>query len=203
MLGKLFGSNARVKLLKLFLLHPEEKYYIRQISRDLKLQLNSVRRELENLEKFGLLNSFQAKDIDVENSANEPEASKHEKKYFQANSAFVLFAEIKNLIVKAQVLYEKDFIEKIKKIGRIKLMILTGMFAGINTSPVDMLIVGKLNKNKLIRIIKELEHDLGRELNFTFMEPREFKYRRDMTDVFLYQILESQKIIVINEIGLV
>ena len=57
MLGKLFGSKARVKILKLFLLHPDQKYYIREIARDLKLQLNSVRRELENLEAFGLLTS--------------------------------------------------------------------------------------------------------------------------------------------------
>ncbi|MCU0678948.1 MAG: hypothetical protein MUC28_00680, partial [Planctomycetes bacterium] len=57
MLGKLFGSNTRVKILKLFLLHPDNKFYIRQIARGLKLQVNSVRRELENLEKFGLLKS--------------------------------------------------------------------------------------------------------------------------------------------------
>ena len=60
MLGKLFGSKARVKILKLFLLHPENKFYIRQIARGLKLQLNSVRRELENLETFGILISRSA-----------------------------------------------------------------------------------------------------------------------------------------------
>jgi predicted ArsR family transcriptional regulator len=55
MLGKLFGSKARVKILKLFLSSPDEKFYIRQVARELKLQLNSVRRELDNLEQFGLL----------------------------------------------------------------------------------------------------------------------------------------------------
>ena len=57
MLSKLFGSTARIKILKLFILHPNEKYYIRQLARDLSLQLNSVRRELENLESFGILTS--------------------------------------------------------------------------------------------------------------------------------------------------
>ena len=64
MLGNLFGSNARVKILKLFLLHPEKKYYIRQLARDLDLQVNSVRRELDNLEKFGLLKSSIGKEED-------------------------------------------------------------------------------------------------------------------------------------------
>ena len=59
MLAKLFGSNSRVKILKLFLMRTNDKFYIRQIARDLGLQLNSVRRELENLEKFGLLISGQ------------------------------------------------------------------------------------------------------------------------------------------------
>ena len=65
MLGKLFGSNARVKILKLFLLHPEKKFYIRELSRRLKLQVNSVRRELENLEKFGLLISSHSIEADI------------------------------------------------------------------------------------------------------------------------------------------
>ncbi len=68
MLSKLFGSTARVKILKLFLLHPNEKYYIRQLARDLSLQLNSVRRELDNLETFGILTSNL---IDVDNKNEE------------------------------------------------------------------------------------------------------------------------------------
>jgi predicted ArsR family transcriptional regulator len=52
MLSKLFGSKARVKLLKIFLSYPEKRFYIRQLARDLKLQVNSVRRELDNLEKI-------------------------------------------------------------------------------------------------------------------------------------------------------
>ena len=108
MLSKLFGSTARIKILKLFILHPNEKYYIRQLARDLSLQLNSVRRELENLESFGILTS----DIsDMEANIEEPSsieeflnngsenkqakksnekidktaALKTDKKYYQAN----------------------------------------------------------------------------------------------------------------------
>jgi hypothetical protein len=199
MLGKLFGSNARVKLLKLFLLHPDNKYYIRQISRDIKLQLNSVRRELENLADFGLLKEAEI----IQNKDGKPsendELSKHERKYYQANKDFVLFNEVKDLIVKAQVLYEKDFVEKIRRIGKIKLFLLTGIFVSESNSPIDMLIVGKLNRHKLTRLIKELEKELGRELNYTMMETREFNYRRAITDVFLYDILEGKKIIVIDE----
>ncbi|MDP2736497.1 MAG: hypothetical protein Q8O59_01785, partial [bacterium] len=123
MLEKLFGSNSRVKILKLFLLNPADKFYIRQLSRDLKLQLNSVRRELENLEKFGILTSDMKNEEEGKGGPASP-AGGQEKKYFRANPNFVLFDEIKALIVKSQILYEKDFVGKLNSIGKVKLLIL-------------------------------------------------------------------------------
>jgi len=221
MLGKLFGSKARVKILKLFLLNPGEKYYIRQIARDLKLQINSVRRELENLEKFGILTSnpeITLKEEEVEESdfaqyitsanksANKKtkkidSISKVDKKYFKVNTDFVLYAEIKALIIKAQVLYERDFVDKIHKTGKPKLLIFCGFFVNNEESQVDLLLVGRFNKVKLVKLIKELETELGREVNFTIMDYQEFKYRRDITDVFIYGILENKNLTVIDEIG--
>ena len=200
MLEKLFGSKARVKILKLFLLHPTEKFYIRQLARDLKLQLNSVRRELENLENFGILTSI-IKDDEV----SEPKkgaAGGQEKKYFRANPDFVLFDEIKALMVKAQILYEKDFVRKLQGMGKVKLLVLTGLFVNNPNTLIDILLVGKINKVKLIKLIKELEIELGKEINFTVFEPKEFRYRRDITDIFLYGILEGRKMVIIDEVGL-
>jgi hypothetical protein len=200
MLEKLFGSKARVKILKLFLLHPLEKFYIRQLSRDLKLQLNSVRRELENLENFGILTSDIKGEEALDN--NQETSGGQEKKYFRANSNFVLFDEIKALIVKAQILYEKDFVHKLQSIGKVKLLVLTGIFVNNPNSLIDILIVGKINKIKLVKLIRELEIELGKEINFTIFDPREFKYRRDITDIFLYDILDGRKMVVIDEVGL-
>ena len=222
MLGHLFGSKSRVKILKLFLLHSGDKYYIRQIARDLGLQINSVRRELENLQDFGLLVSGSEMDkeegsgevVDLlketaklsaqKKSANKKEVTpKAEKKYYQANKNFILYKEIRNLIVRAQILYEKDFIEKLAKTGKAKLLVFTGIFVNEENALVDLLVVGRFNKVKLYKLIGELEKDLGCEVNFTLMDTQEFKYRRDITDIFLYDILENKKIIVINELDIV
>ena len=207
MLEKLFGSNARVKILKIFLLNPAEKFYIRQLSRDLKLQLNSVRRELDNLEKFGILTSdmkHEEEGKEEKDAAGGPAlpAGGQEKKYFRANPNFVLFDEIKALIVKAQILYEKDFVRKLNSLGKVKLLVLTGIFVNNPNTLIDILIVGKINKPKLIKLIRELEVELGKEINFTVFDSQEFKYRRDITDIFLYGILDSRKLVVIDEVGL-
>lgn len=220
MLHTLFGSKARVKILKLFLSHPHEKFYIRQISRDLKLQLNSVRRELENLEKFGLLisnpdPSVINKDEEVtsredfikavsksQNKKTPKELnSKIDRKYYQVNKNFILYDEIKSLIIKAQILYEKDFVQKLHKTGSPKLLILTGFFVNDFDKGVDLLVVGRLNKRKFSRVIKDLENELGREINYSLMAIQEFKYRRDITDIFLYDILEGNRLTIIDEFG--
>ena len=204
MLEKIFGSRARVKMLKLFLLHPNDKFYIRELSRKLKLQINSVRRELENLEKFGLLISSLLQTIDKKKAGIKSLDSKmasQEKKYFQANTDFVLFEEVKALIIKAQILYERDFIDKLHKIGKVKLLILSGIFVNNYKSQTDLLIVGRFHKLKFLKLIKELEQELGNEINFTLMDSKEFKYRRDITDIFLYEILEGRKMVVIDDEG--
>src|SRR3989339_444430 len=205
MLGKLFGSNARVKILKLFLIHPDKKFYIREISRDLKLQLNSTRRELENKEKAldPIVSDELTKKKKTKRAKIEARASGQEKKYYQVNPGFILFEEIKSLILKAQILYEEDFIEKVQKTGKPKVMILSGFFVNDAEASVDLFLVGRFNKEKLIRLINDLEEEMGREINYTVMEVKEFKYRKDITDVFLYDILERRKIIVINELGLI
>ncbi len=210
MLSHLFGSNARVKILKTFLFHPRKKFYIRQLSRDLKLQINSVRRELENLEKLGLLISTTSRENENANEngneaigeGNKNGGTNQEKKYYQANTDFVLFEELRNLIVKAQILHKEEFTEKIKKAGKIKLLVLSGAFVNNPESPIDILVVGKFEREKVTRLIKSLQKEMGRELNYTLLDLKEFKYRRDMTDVFLYGVLEGKKIIAIDELGI-
>ncbi len=194
MLAKLFGSTARVKILKLFLLNPDSEYYIREVARRLNLQLNAVRRELENLETIGLLTSHQGSDEDSD-------AGRGDRKYFQANRDFVLFEEIKELIIKAQILCEKEFTQKLQKIGDIKLLILSGLFLNDKEAQVDMFIVGTFNKDKVAKLVKELENDLVTEVNYALLTEEEFRYRRQVTDVFLYAVPEGKKIVVVDTKG--
>lgn len=194
MLAKLFGSTARVKILKLFLLNPDNAYYIRQVSRHLNLQLNAVRRELENLETIGLLTSHQGTD-------DEHDGGKTERKFYQANKDFILFSEVRELIIKAQILCEKDFTEKLKKLGTVKLLVLSGLFLNDKQAPVDMLIVGDFSKDKVNKLVKELENELVNEVNYAVLTEEEFRYRQQVTDVFLYAVLESKKIVVIDDRG--
>lgn len=199
MLSNLFGSNARVKILKLFLMNPKQRFFVREVARSLDLQLNSVHRELNNLLEIGLIIS---RDDD---GLSEPGAkpTKQDKKYYQVNENFIFYNELKALLVKSQILYEKDFTDRLKKIGNIKLMILTGFFVNDPEAVVDLFIVGTFSKERIAKLVKELEADMVKEVNYSVMTEDEFNYRREIADVFLYNILDGEKVVVIDENGVI
>lgn len=212
MLEKLFGSKARVKILKNFLLNPDKKFYIRQLARDLKLQVNSVRRELSNLEDFGLLSSDDNNNINSNVLSNTPESKKNskekdiketglkEKKYYWVNKNFILFSEVRSLIVKSQILAGESFIKNLKLVCDPKFILLSGIFVNNESSPTDVLIVANVENDKLTKIISDLEQELSREVNFTVMDEAEFKYRQEVADVFLHSVLNARRIILLDKI---
>ncbi len=210
MLEKLFGSKTRVKLLKIFLLNPDQKYYIRQLARNLKTQVNSIRRELNNLEDFGLLISDDNNSIKNDILSNKSKVAKKknkeevkslkEKKYYGVNKDFILFSEIKTLIIKSQILAGKSFITNLKEVCQPKFILLGGIFVNNENAATDVLIVADIKQEKLISIISNLEIELGQEVNFTVMSEEEFKYRQEVADVFLHSVLNSKKIILVDKI---
>ncbi len=201
MLEKLFGSKARVRLLKHFLLNSDQEFYIRQLARDLDLQVNSVRRELNNLEDFGLLSSTGNDSTKNDDLSNDSKVSGlQERKYYRVRTDFILYSEIKSLIIKSQILAGESFIERLKTVGEPQFILLSGLFVNNPSSPTDVLIVAKIKKEHLLKIINDLEFDLGREINFTVMDEEEFKYRQEVADVFLHSVLNSRKIILLDKI---
>lgn len=186
MLEQLFSSNTRIKLLRLFLNHPSSAYYVREISRKIDEHLNSVRRELENLETMGFL------------------AARHdnEKKYFSVNPEFILFPEIKALFLKSSMLTEDQLVKKIQALGQVYYLMLSGVFTGDTKADVDMLIVGHLPLHDLRNVVKHFEQELEKDIRYTVFSLKEFNERRQLTDRFLYHALNGKKVEVINKLGI-
>jgi len=188
MLEQLFGSQTRMKLLHLFLSNPEEKYFVRELTRILNSQINAIRRELENLEELGII-------ILIEDAAEQTK-----RKFYQSNTKFILYPELKSIFQKSQFLLEKKFANALKKAGKIYYLALTGSFVGDKNVPIDLLIVGNLQKKKFAKVLKSFEKDLRREINYTLFDKEEFNYRRSVADRFLYSILDAEKVVMIDEI---
>lgn len=182
MLKALFSSKTRIKLLTIFLLNPDEEYFIRELTRKLDEQINSIRRELDNLKKIGLLKS----------------RSKNRKKYYYTNKDFVIYNELKDIILKAMN-NDTDLIRKITKLGEVDLLVLNGVFVG-KESAIDLLIVGNLDKDRLQSFLSESSKS-GKDLRFTHMTKKDFIYRVEMKDKFIKdQINDEKSIVAVNKL---
>jgi len=196
MIEQLFGSKTRVLLLRLFLNNPEKFYFVRELTRDLDTHLNSIRRELSNLESIGIINFYTKKDLEKEIEKE----IKDNKKYYKLNSDFVFVQELKSLLNKAQLVLGQSMIRKVEKLGKVKFFLLSGVFVGREDAPVDLLVVGAVNRNKLKALVKSFEKDLGKSINYTIMTKADFQYRYEVTDKFLYDLLGGKNLIVIDSL---
>lgn len=154
-------------------MNPDEEYFIRELTRKLDEQINSIRRELDNLKKIGFLKS----------------KTKNRKKYYVVNKNFILFEELKSIIIKA-LSSNDDLISQLKKMGDIKVLILGGIFTDRETRSVDMLIVGDVDREKITDYVNQ-ELKTARPIKFTIMNEADYKYRLDCHDKFVSELLND------------
>ncbi len=184
MLESLFGSRTRVKLLRLFMSHPEQRWFVRELTRTVQEQINSVRRELQHLEQLGLIRA----------------TVEQRKKYYQVNTQFTLYPELKALLIKSRVTLEKDVIERVCRAAKVQLVTLHGYFMDDTTSIIDLFIVGDISQKQLQQLLDDFKQQFGRELRYTHMSTQEYRYRRDVTDKFLFTILHSPHIVLFDQL---
>ncbi len=212
MLEQLFGSKTRTRLLKLFLLNPSEAFFIRELTRKIDTQINSVRRELQNLLDCSIVEVVDAPNSsareqsdsdDTEDTTPRTRAKKDSqpKKFFRLNKNFVLYNELRNLFLKSPLMFQNNLIKELRAVETIDYALLSGFFADREDVNVDLLIVGTVPKAKLSKLIAQFEKDLEREINFAIMPTDEFVYRKSLADMFLFKLLEGKKVVVVDRIA--
>ncbi len=201
MLEQLFGSRTRWKLMKIFLSHPDEKYYIRELVRLTREKINSIRRELKNLESWGIVKVVETEEeLPRTTKSRTKKKSPQDKKYYQADKSFLLFNELKDLVMKSWLLVEKSLASKLTKLGSVRALFLCGRFVEDHDLGVDIFIVGSVNREKLKNLISKLSRSFGEEINYTVMTYNEYKTRKTVTDKFLYRILSSKHIKIVDRL---
>lgn len=200
MIEQLFGSKTRVKLLQLFYSNPNRSFYVREITRKIDEQINSVRRELANLLSMGIIAS--------DNTNN--------RLYYEVNQKYDFYEPLlaifgqpgigsaKSLAKKSGKSIENSGTEreKIKTLGNVSVALYTGQFTRDETSGIDLLIVGDVNQHAFQKFIAELEDQEGKEIRYTLMSAQEFDYRRQIKDRFINTVLSSKKQVLVDRNGM-
>jgi predicted transcriptional regulator len=192
MVEQLFGSKTRVKLLSLFFNNPGRPFYVREITRKIDEQINSVRRELANLLSIGLVSS------DGSNNRLYYEVDPKYEYYEQLRSIFTSMPVKSNDPVVKETREEDKIIKRLRSTGSITFAFLTGSFSRDPRTNVDIFVVGDVNKARLAKVVGEMEKEMGRELNYSALSPDEYQYRLGLNDRFITTVLEAKKIVIID-----
>ncbi len=172
-LKALFSSQTRIKLLSTFLLHPEQEYFIRELTRLLSEQINSIRRELENLRRIGLVKA----------------RHRNRKKYYRIDMDFPLFVELKGIFAK-EIQADSPVVGSLKKLPSVRLALLAGSFVGTE-SKVDLLIVGDLKKEMLEALLLQDPH--LKNVRYSIFSEPDFLYRLSLKDKFITEIVSDPR----------
>lgn len=184
-LEALFGSKARLRVMRFFLLNLENECEASEIAKKNMLTLPAVRKEINALKKIGFIK----------------EKSKKGKKTYNLDQQFHFYPELKSLFSKATASPESKSLARIKTIGEVKLALVSGVFLDYAKSKVDMvLVVNNVNRSKLKNVMNTLEAEIGKEVSFALMNSEEFKYRLDMLDRFLLDFLEGPHTEIVDKI---
>ncbi len=175
-LEQLFDSPVKVKLLKFFLRNPGEFSEFKEIVRRTRTKAPACRNQINKLESIKLIKS----------------KLKSKKKLYSVNPDFDFYNELRVLIFKSSPASKNKMLSRIKSLGRIKLSLLSGIFVNCDNSRADLLIVGDaIQKRKLSDFLKELEAEVGKEIDYVVLSTADFKYRYNMFDRFIRDIFEK------------
>lgn len=203
-LEQLFGSAARIKIIRLFLLNSSDFFTNREVSRRCKVTPGAVKREIFLLKKIGFLKERPEKIEEVIKLKNGK--IKNKKKTIQGISletGFPLLQPLKNLVVNSAPVSRDSVIKKIGKTGKIKMIVLSGVFIQNETSRIDVMVVGdSLNRGAIDRIIKWIESEVGKELAYAVFTTQDFSYRLGLRDKFIRDVLDYPHEKILNKLGI-
>ena len=194
MIDALFGSKTRVKLLHLFMNNPGKAFYVREITRLIDEQINSVRRELANMLNVGTITS---------NSTDH-------KLYYEVNQRYEFYGPFREIFagtkqaapkglskLKGEIIGEaSDWQSMLQAVSGLRVAVASGILVEGSAAKVDLLLAGQIPERKLKAIVEHLESVMGREINYTVMTYDEFYYRVSVKDKFIYDVLANKHMVI-------
>lgn len=200
MIDALFGSKTRVKLLHLFMNNPGKAFYVREITRLIDEQINSVRRELANMLNVGVITS---------NSTDN-------KLYYEVSQRYEFYTAFREIFAGTKDASKKgtskaavksglvsDWQQSVKGLPGLRVAVAAGVLVEGSAAKVDLLLVGSVPEHKVKAVVGAIEDSVGREVNYTLMTYDEFYYRMSIRDRFISDVLANKHVIIADSDNIV
>jgi hypothetical protein len=204
-LAKLFGSAAKVKIMRLFLFNPDKPYINTDIAQKAQVSVDVVRKTTNLLAKIGFLK----KKLIYKRSASRSSAAKTGTKTatgkkmngWVLDRSFLYLPILHKLLVNTGAFTTKDIKEKLKPIGKLRLVVISGVFLQEWDMRLDLLLVGDgLKKSEAARIVRGMEAEIGTELTYALFNTEEFLYRINVRDKLVRDIFDYSHEVILNRL---
>lgn len=185
-LNDIITSKVRIKILELFYSNPNEMYHVRGAVREVKEEINAVRRDLGRLESAGILK-------------REPRGN---RVYYYLRTDYSMYGDLLSIVSKTTGL-GFELANNKNKIGKPTIIMFSGTFARQRKrnreDEVDILLVGEVNLPEVATLIRVEESKRDSEINYTVMGREEFEFRKKRRDPFLQGILAASRVMIVGD----
>lgn len=202
-LEKLFGTAAKVKIMRLFLFNPEYVFAFDEIVTRGKLISKEAKAELPDLIKIGLVKKKPfIKDVVI--AKKKKTVTKRIKGMgYVLDAKFPYLNALKTLLISVSLHSHDDIAKRFSKVGKIKALIVAGVFIQDWESRVDLLIVGdELDTDRIQAVVRLLESELGKEISYTALDTSDFEYRIGVYDKLVRDILDFPHVKIVDRLSL-
>lgn len=185
MLKELFASETIVAILTILFANPKKRFYLRQLSGLTGKYPRSVSGALRKLEEAEIVTSARVGNL----------------KYFSLSKKSPIYSELKSMILKTTGV-GNTLRETLGKLGGVEFAFIYGSAASgkeIATSDIDLMLIGKVDLDEANRLVARLEKRLGREVNLTVFDSREWEERKRRKEGFVKNVLAGRKIMLMGE----
>jgi len=200
-LGKLFESEAKVRLMRLFLMNPGEIFDARIIAKRAQMQPRAFAHDLKKLLNVGYIK--RGTRVVTLAEVRSGKLKRRRVVGFGLARDFMYLNEIAQLLASDAPRAREKLVSSMKGAGKINLVVIAGRLMNEETRTVDVFIVGdSLKKAKIERALKTMESATGKELVYAFMATKEFQYRYGLYDRFLKELFDNPHEIILNKLGI-
>jgi hypothetical protein len=195
-LEKIFGGKERVKIMRLFLFNPDRLFSADEVSKRSDAGRDAVRRQISIFEKVGL----------VKRKTGAGGGKGKGRKVLTGwllDQSFPYLKPVQNLLIQQVLVSDGQIVDRISSAGKLKLVVIAGVFLQDADSRIDLLVVGdNLRKGSIDKAIKALEAEIGKELRYSVFETADFNYRLGMYDKLIRDVFDYSHRKILDRLGL-
>lgn len=202
-LSILFGTELRVKMMRLFLFNPAATFDLEHIQEKMLVKPRELKDELAFLKKVGLTKESKVIKVQTIKKGKKVISKKVKVPAWTLSQKFSYMEALTDFLVRTHTVENRAIIKKLERAGKIKAVLVSGIFTRNTEARLDMFVVGdNIKTASMDRIVKSIEADMGKDIRYAVLSAPDFAYRKSMNDKLVRDVLDFPHRVLVDRIGI-